>query len=355
MVTAKQKDRTLTNGAVGGELRRAEEALSGEARRDLGDSFTFDWTDLAFASKKPLKDLHATFLAAPRALSVQRFTQIIKEYLPKGNMVVGIAKESYVLGLEGCPQFAMLDAQAVQPVIDKVNASGSKHKIYTLRYSQRDIVYIYEKIPFRQVLLVNGSWYHGFHHRPEYYALINTGTPFDKISPFSSEQEAKDFAANTEFPPLPSNGLFSKTQMMGLAGQAARHSYDYAAAQTGCAVGRKKGDKYELLATSHNRIVPYEAYAMHFGSEREKHFSPVNDLSNYDTIHYEVALLTDALQNKRDLSGTTIFETVLSCPHCARMLAVTGITEIVYSEDHSDGYALKMLEAAGKTVRRLAI
>jgi len=323
--------------------------------KPVAAGYAFDWTELAFASKKPLKDLHAVFLAAPRALSTRRFTQIVKEYLPKANLVVGIAKEPHVLGLEDCLQFTMLDAGPVQPIIDKVNASGSKHKIYTLHYNQRDAAYIYEKIPFKQVLLVNGSWYHGFHHRPEYYTLVNAGVPFTKISPFTSEQEAKEYAADVRFAPIPTGGLFGETEMMSLAKQAAGHSYDYAGAQTGGAVARKKGDKYELIGTSHNRIVPYETYAMHFGSEREKHFSPVNDLNYYDTIHYEVAFMVDAVKNKLDLAGTTMFETVLSCPHCARMLAATDIAEIIYREDHSDGYAVKMLEAAGKTVRRLVL
>ncbi len=315
--------------------------------------FAFDWADLAFGSKKPLRDLEAIFLCGPRELSLGRFTQIVKEYLPQANLVVGIAKEPFVAGLEDCPQFKMLDAAMVQPVVDKVNKSGSRHKIYTLYYNQRDITYIYEKISFKYVLLVNGSWYHGFHHRPEYYALTNAGVSFSKISPFASEQEAKDYAANVEFAPLPNGGLFTELEMINLAAQAASRSFDYAAAQTGCAVGRKKSGKYELVTVAHNRIVPYETYAMHFGSERERHFSPVNDLNHYDTIHYEVALLVDALQGKMDLSGTTIFETVLSCPHCTRMLAATDITEVVYREDHSDGYAIKLLELAGKTVRRL--
>ena len=317
--------------------------------------FTFDWADLAFASKKPLRDLRAIFLSAPRELTPKRFTQIVKEYLPQANLVVGIAKEPFVAGLEGCPQFKMLDVAAVRPIIDKVNSSSSKHKIYTLHYNQRDAVYIYEKIPFKGVLLVNGSWYHGFHHRPEYYALTNAGVPFDKISPFLSEQEAKNYAADVKFAPLPNGGLFTETEMMNLAAQAASRSYDYAGAQTGGAVGRKKGGEYTLVAMAHNRIVPYETYSMHFGSEREKYFSPVNDLNHYDTIHYEVALLTDALINRADLAGVTIFETVLSCPHCTRMLAATGVAEIVYREDHSDGYAVKLLEAAGKTVRRLVL
>jgi len=35
------------------------------------------------------------------------------------------------------------------------------------------------------------------------------------------------------------------------------------------------------------------------------------------------------------------------------MLSQTDIAEFVYQEDHSDGYAIKMLELAGKKVRRI--
>lgn len=315
----------------------------------------FDWADLAFASKKPLKDLQATFIAAPRELSVKRFAQLVKEYLPKSNVVLGLAKEDFVLGLENQPQFKMLQAEMVWPIIDKANDLASKHKIYTLQYNQRDLVYILEKIKFPRAVFVNGSWYHGFHLRPEYYVLAKQRTPYELVSPFADETEAKQCVAATKLLPLPTSGLCSEAEMMQLAQAAARHSYDYASFQTASALGRKKGAKYELLATSHNQIIPYETYAMHFGSEREKNFSPMHDLNHYDTIHFEVAMLIRAQKQKIDLADTTLFANVLPCPHCARMLAATDLAELVYAEDHSGGYAIRMLESAGKKVRRIVL
>ena len=50
-----------------------------------------------------------------------------------------------------------------------------------------------------------------------------------------------------------------------------------------------------------------------------------------------------------------MFINLMPCPTCARMLAMTDIEEFVYSIDHSDGYAVKMLEAAGKKVRRVVV
>ena len=107
------------------------------------------------------------------------------------------------------------------------------------------------------------------------------------------------------------------------------------------------------MASSFNRVVPYQTYSMHHGASREQLFSPSNDLNMYDTNHYEVELLVDALYSKLDLDGTTFFVNVMHCPTCARMLTRTGIQEFVYVHDHSDGYAAKLLESAGKKARRL--
>jgi deoxycytidylate deaminase len=112
---------------------------------------------------------------------------------------------------------------------------------------------------------------------------------------------------------------------------------------------------YKPLGGAFNKVVPYQTYAMHHGSAREKNFSPANDLNHYDTIHAEVALLINAQKNKTDLAGTTLFINLMPCPTCARMLSQTDIEEFVYSVDHSDGYAVKMLEAAGKKVRRVVL
>ncbi|MEK7152702.1 MAG: hypothetical protein AAB834_02040, partial [Patescibacteria group bacterium] len=217
-----------------------------------------DWSELAFGSKKPLKDLRATFIAAPRELSAERFVQLIKEYLPQGNIVLGLSKEEYVLGLEGQPQFRTLKISTVQSVIDKVNASSAKHKLYTLSYAQRDVKFIFEKVEFKKVILINGSWYHAFHYGPEYYALAQKQIPYVMLSPFASEQEAQE-SAKRILPAdgLPKKGLFTEREMLQLAQQAATCSFDYSGFQTAVTLGRKWDNKYKLLASAHNKVVPY--------------------------------------------------------------------------------------------------
>ena len=312
----------------------------------------FDWNDLAFASKKPLNDLRATFIAAPREMSKVRFTQLVKEYLPKGNIILGLAKEEYVLGFEDQPQFRMLDIQTVQPIIDKVNNSPAKYKIATLAYNQRDLLHVITGLSIRRFIGVRGSWKYSFHTQPPYYALMKKGIPYELISPFASEEEAKEYAAKTKLLTPPTSGMYDEREMLNIATQAAKQSYDYSF-QTGVSLGRKKGKKYELLATAFNPVLPYQTYAMHFGASREVNFSPPHDLNHYDTTHAEAELVIKAQKEKIDLKDTTLFINLLPCPACARMLSRTDIEEFVYTEDHSDGYAVKMLELTGKKVRRV--
>jgi deoxycytidylate deaminase len=314
--------------------------------------FIFDWADLAFGSKKPLRDLKAIFIAAPRELSAKRFTQLAKTYLPAGNIVLGLAKEDYIAGFEGQPQFKTLRLSAVQSIIDKVNSAKTPHKIYTLSYFQRELPFLLEKLGLKKAIFINGSWHRSFHTRPEFYTLASQHIPYELISPFYDEAEARAYAARTEHPLPNPKGKFTDADMLSFAADAATRSFDHTF-QTGVALGRKVGTMYQFSAAACNNVVPYQAYAMHFGASREQHFSPPNDLNHYDTVHAEVALVVKAQKAQLDLHGTTLFINLLPCPTCARMFTQTDIAEFVYSEDHSDGYAVKLLELAGKKVRRL--
>ena len=247
----------------------------------------------------------------------------------------------------------MLELKEVRLVLDQVNAK-STNKIYVLTYFQRDFKHILSKLDFRQLLLINGSWYQGFHLKPEYYTLVNRKIPYRMITPFTDEEEAR-LVADSLQPPAPAlpEKLVSDAEMLSLANRAAKGSFDYSSFQTGCALGQKHKDGYRAIATFFNRVVPYQTYPMHHGAIREKMFSPPNDLNFYDTNHYEVELMVEARHTGLDLNGTSIFVNVMHCPTCARMLSRTGIQEFVYAQDHSDGYAINLLELAGKKVRRL--
>jgi deoxycytidylate deaminase len=334
-------------------------------------TYAYDWADLAFGSKKPLKELKATFVAAPREMSISRFKKLVKDYLPQGNMVIGFAKETFVDGFEDQPQFRMLQRTLVQTVIDQVNTASPKHKIYTLEYFQRELPHLVEKLNVARVVLVNGSWKHVFHASPTFYMLTAKKIPYDMVSPFTDEHEAKSYEQHINkeiFARLDATGalhpdaLYTEAEMLRIAALYAQTSFDYSF-QTGTALGMPipgksgKSDKYRLMLTTTNKVVPYQTYAMLHGASREKNFSPPHDLNHYDTVHAEVWILIRAQQaeQKVDMRGSTLFINLMPCPSCARMLSQTDIETFVYSIDHSDGYAVQMLEAAGKKVRRVVL
>lgn len=317
----------------------------------------FDWGELAFSSKKPIRELGATFIAAPRELSQKRLVQLVKKYLLLGNVVIGISKEPFVVGFEGQPQFRMLGLDAVEGLARKIRASSSPNKLYMFGYSQREQKYLFEKTGFKRVVVINGSWKYMFHTTETFYALARAGVSYEQVSPFADEQEARDFEASV-WPELSglavpkTQGLLSETEMLAAADRGSRASFDHSY-QTGVSLGKKAEGGYELLGTSFNKVVPYQTYAWHHGPSREVNFSPPGDLNHYDAVHAEVEMIIKAAEQKLELDSATVFINLLPCPSCARMLAETKIAELVYSEDHSAGYAVQLLEKAGKTVRRV--
>jgi len=314
----------------------------------------FRWSELAFGSKKPLRELKAVFIAAPRDISVKRLTQLIQDNLASSNILLGIASEGYIVGFEGQPQFKTLTLGKVQSLLKKVNAAKLKHKVYTLEYAQRDLQFILEKIPFQKVIFLNGSWKFMFHTTPPYFMLNIQKTPYELLSPFANDKEAIDYADKFLVRDRKYTASYEAADMLEIANEASKLSFDYCF-QTGASLGKASGKRYKVLATSFNKVVPYQTYAMLNGSLRERNFSPVNDLNHYDTVHAEVELMLAANQKKVNLKGTTVFINLLPCPSCARMLSDSPVSEIVYREDHSDGYAVKVLEAAGKKVTRLVV
>lgn len=316
-------------------------------------TFDFDWTELALDSKHPLNSLKATFIAAPRDISEKRLIQLVKKYLPKGHILLGISKEDFVDGLDNQPQFAMLRQKTAQKLIDKINAA-SPHKVYTLHYAQKELETIVEKLQPVRTVFVNGSWYFSFHKLPIYSLLKSHHIPFKLVSAFSDEAEARAYELSTtkKIPLVDLGGAFDDKTLLKLTEEVAKQSYDYGF-QTGAILAKKTKGGYSPLLSAFNAVVPYQTYALLYGASRERHPAPPNDLNHYDTIHAEMAILIKAQKTNTSLKGTTLFVNLMPCPTCARTLSQTDISEIVYQFDHSGGYGADMLEKAGKTVRRI--
>ncbi len=313
-----------------------------------------NWSDITQSEINLLNSLDATFIAAPRVVSDARLLQMIKKYLPKGNIVLGVANENYILGFENQPQFSTLKIANDHKLISKVNNSNSLNKIAILRYNQSDVSKIYDSVKFQRVILVNGSWLYSFHLRPEYQVLNDNNIPLKFVSPFADEEEMVNYAKKFN-PQIPKPGmLLNDKEMICVANDVAKNSFDNSF-QTGVSLGIKQGEKYILVDSAYNTVVPYITYAWHNGASREKYKCMPGDLNHYDAIHAEVMLILQSQKRRYDTKGSTIFINLLPCPNCAKMLCEFDFDKIVYVHDHSNGYAVELLEKAGKVVRRTKI
>lgn len=320
-----------------------------------------DWNKLSEKRKKELAKTKSVFIVGSRELSQNKIEKIISS-VSKAKMLWGILKEPYILGFENCPQFETLKKSDLENIIDE-------SKVTILEYFERDLKYILKELDFCAVIFIHASWERMLHLREEFWIVLNKKIPYKLVSPFVDEEEAVTYLKNkkekikTLVKPRrvksdeieekskvqnPKSKDLNDSEIMEVVGEVAKMSFDHVK-QIG-AVLAKDG---KIIEYAHNKIVPFETYAMHYGSVREKNFSPLNDQNYHDTNHAEVELLIKAVKNKIDLKDTSLYINVLPCPSCARMISSTDISEIVYRDDHSDGYGFDLLTKAGKKVRRI--
>lgn len=394
-----------------------------------------DWNHLETKYKKRLKSKKRIFILGSRDISEKRILSILEKLPSSVEIIFGCLKEDYVEGLENSPQFKTLkldklinalkiletspnneknldhqtqkeneftEKESNQRVLqtnlkNKQNSnSGTQKKLFILSYHQRDLEFILEEIKLAAVILINGSWHRTIHTRKEYWLLEKKKIPLKFISPFINEEEAQDYI-NEVKPKLDEilNSIdFSKTytheELIELAtSKISKLSFDHTY-QTGCLIASKG----KILSYGYNKVLPYATNAMHFGSSREKNFSPPGDLNNYDAVHAEIDCLLNlgkiSIQNDYYLNSKekkspskpytneykykdtisnpiinqepkaysesddlSLYINLLPCPTCAKAIAISRIKKIYYSADHSEGYAIKLLKAAGKEAVRI--
>lgn len=67
----------------------------------------------------------------------------------------------------------------------------------------------------------------------------------------------------------------------------------------------------------------------------------------------EQLAITEAARNGIELDGCTVYVTTHPCYICSKMLASTGVIEIVYDNDYPDELSKKFLKEAGIEARKL--
>ena len=65
--------------------------------------------------------------------------------------------------------------------------------------------------------------------------------------------------------------------------------------------------------------------------------------AHHDAIHAEMSIVTRALARGQNLGGQSLFVSLIPCLNGSRILNYTGLKEIIYMNNHSYGYAVKLL------------
>lgn len=326
-----------------------------------------DWNKLSDKNKKRLAKVRdLTFVAGPIRISKKRFKQI-KTNLVDGTLLFGCLKDDEIPGLEGSPQFRPLRLQELRKALGRrLKAKGPRSKALILYHFHKDSKYIIKELKPAKVIFVNGSWAGQIHYRSEYWKALEVGAKMELVSPFTSEREAKNFEREAGSPStsLRTSGkrmakLYLKTkkysdrELLGIARSVAKASWDWIG-QIGTVLARNG----KVLAVAYNRVVPYQAYQMHFGSIREKRHIPAQEmLETQLTNHAESEILEIARRQRINLKGSTLYINIFPCPICAKMLSRTEVERIVYSQDHNLGNDIgyKVLEMSGKKLKRVVI
>lgn len=71
------------------------------------------------------------------------------------------------------------------------------------------------------------------------------------------------------------------------------------------------------------------------------------------TLHAEQNLITFCAKHGIPTNGTTIYITHSPCKQCSKLIAQSGIKEVVYAQPYKDPDGIAFLESCGIPVRKL--
>jgi dCMP deaminase len=188
------------------------------------------------------------------------------------------------------------------------------------------------------------------HLREEYWLMLRNKIAVKQLSNFNSESEAVHYLESiskqiAKIIKFDHNKKYGDRELLELASKASLASWDWTF-RAG-AVLSKNG---EVIATSHNTVLPAEYSMLLKGSRKEKYFSPPQDQNFYDTNHAEMELLITAAAKSVNLSECEMHVNLMPCEGCARVLARSGIKKIIYGIEQTQKHSYEILKSSGVDV-----
>jgi dCMP deaminase len=112
-----------------------------------------------------------------------------------------------------------------------------------------------------------------------------------------------------------------------------------------------------IIATGYNGTPAGVANCIDGGCQRclDRHENRLKKNERKDLcicIHAEENALLQSAYHGASTKGATLYSTIAPCLQCAKAIVNSGVSAIIYSEDHSDSMGRDLCIAAGMTVKK---
>jgi dCMP deaminase len=91
---------------------------------------------------------------------------------------------------------------------------------------------------------------------------------------------------------------------------------------------------HKIICTAYNKHLPYEGLPNVFGDARSP-LTPGQNPEWVTAIHAEQHVLMKALREGHAVADLALYTTTYPCPVCAKLIALSGISQVFYTEGYS--------------------
>jgi dCMP deaminase len=108
----------------------------------------------------------------------------------------------------------------------------------------------------------------------------------------------------------------------------------------------------QVILTAYNHHLPSEQQPYIDGDPRAD-FHKGDHIELSTAIHAEAAAIAEAARQGLSLADTTMYVTTFPCPNCAKLIAQSGVKELVFADGYSMLDGEQVLKTAGVTITQL--
>lgn len=287
------------------------------------------------------------FFAAPIKISPARFRELLK-LIPRGYQpVFGFYKDKKIRQLGG----TVLQAQTIW------NDFQFPRGATIIRYAEEDGPALIHVLRADKLVFVRGSWATALYFREEWHGSFAANprlavSDITMVSPYTQAEARRlpGYRGGAAKVSQRRATAFDR-KMVARVAELSSRSLCWVC-QRGAVIVRGK----KVLVESFNRVWPYPAYCLHEGCVREQEMIPSGQLlERCFTSHSEMGAIATAGARGIKLAGGVMYTTTFPCINCAKVIANSGLKEIIFWKDYASRSGELVLSGAGVKMTKLKI